>query len=163
MPDGFSMKMLVQSGDTAFQQVGAAIQANLQDVGVKTELQLIESGTQWDTTKSGKYQTSLSYATSDTVDPDQLIGFTAVNPERANAFHTEWKSDRLNELYDKERVTVDGPEREKMFKEMEQIIHDGAPFIFLYNKGATYAYRNNVEGFEVLPTSNWRLEDVVVK
>jgi peptide/nickel transport system substrate-binding protein len=163
LPDGFSMTMLVQSGDTTFQQVGAAIQANLQDVGVKTELQLIESGAQWDTTKSGKYQASLSYATSDTVDPDQLIGFTAVNPERADAFHTEWKSDRLNELYDKERVTADGPEREKMFQEMEQIVHDGSPFIFLYNKGATYAYRNNVEGFEVLPTSNWRLEDVVVK
>ena len=92
--------MLVQSGDTTFQQAAPPSRHICQDVGVKTELQLIESGTQWDTTKSGKYQASLSYATSDTVDPDQLIGFTAVNPERANAFHTEWKSDRLNELYD---------------------------------------------------------------
>ncbi|WP_342641319.1 ABC transporter substrate-binding protein [Rhodoligotrophos ferricapiens] len=163
LADGFSTNMLVTSGDATAQQVAAAIQANLQEVGVKAELQLIESGTQWDTTKSGKYQMSLSYATSDTIDPDQLIGFTAVNPERANAYHTEWKNERLNELYAQERVTPDGPEREKMFKEMEQLVHDGAPYIFLYNKGATYAFRNNVEGFEVLPTSNWRLEDVVVK
>lgn len=163
LPDGFRSAMLVGAGDTTAQQVAAAIQANLRDVGVELDLQLIESGAQWDTTKGGKYQTSLSYATSDTVDPDQLIGFTAVNPERANAYHTEWKSERLNELYEQERQTVDGPERGAMFTEMEQLVHDGAPYIFLYNPGATYAYRDNVEGFEVLPTSNWRLEDVVVK
>jgi peptide/nickel transport system substrate-binding protein len=163
LKDGFSTTMLVPSGDSTAQQVSAAIQANLQDVGVKVDLQLIESGTQWDTTKSGKYQMSLSYATSDTVDPDQLIGFTAVNPERANAYHTEWKSDRLNALYEEERRTPDGDKRAEMFKEMEKLVHDGAPYLFLYNKGATYAYRNNVEGFEVLPTSNWRLEDVVLK
>jgi peptide/nickel transport system substrate-binding protein len=161
--DGFSTHMLVPSSDSSAQQSAAAIQANLQDVGVKVELQLVEPGTQWDTTKSGKYETSLSYATSDTVDPDQLIGFTAVNPERANAFHTQWKSERLNQLYEQERRTADGEERGKMFEEMEQLVHDGAPFIFVYNKGATYAYRANVEGFEVLPTSNWRLEDVVIK
>ena len=96
----FSVNMLVASGNSTAQQVAAAIQANLQDVGVKVQLQLVESGTQWETTKSGKYEMSLSWASSDTVDPDQLIGFTAVNPERANALHTQWHSDRLNELYE---------------------------------------------------------------
>ena len=46
---------------------------------------------------------------------------------------------------------------------MEQIVHDGAPFIFLYHQGAPFASRGNVEGFAVLPTSNFRLEDVVIK
>ena len=50
-----------------------------------------------------------------------------------------------------------------MFKEMEQRTHDGAPFIFLYHQGAPYASRSNVKGFVVLPTSNYRLEDVVLK
>ena len=158
--DGFSTTMLVPSGDVTYQQVASAIQANLAEVGVQVQLQLIESGAQWDTTKSGNYEMSLSYATSDTIDPDQLIGFTAVNPERANAYHTEWRSERLNELYEQERRTPDGPERGAMFKEMEQIVHDEAPYIFLYNMGAPYAYRSNVEGFAILPTSNWRLENV---
>jgi peptide/nickel transport system substrate-binding protein len=161
--DGFKTSMLVPSGDATYQQVASAIQANLADIGVDVQLQLIESGAQWDTTKSGNYEMSLSYATSDTIDPDQLIGFTAVNPERANAYHTEWHSDRVNELYEQERRTPDGPERAAMFKEMEQIVHDEAPYIFLYNKGEPYAYRANVEGFEVLPTANWRLEDVRFK
>jgi peptide/nickel transport system substrate-binding protein len=106
---------------------------------------------------------ALSYTTSDTIDPDQLVGFTAVNPERANAFHTQWKDERVNELYEKERRTLDGPERSKIFQEIESRVHDGAPFIFLYNQAETFASRKNVEGFQVLPTSNYSLEDVTMK
>lgn len=157
---GFSATMLVPSGDAAAQQVGAALQSNLAEAGVKVTLQQIETGTQWDVTKKGDYQTSISYATSDTIDPDQLFGFLAVNPERADAYHTFWRNERLNALYEQERRTPNGPERCKMFQEMEQILHTGAPYIFLYRPTATYAYRKNVSGFVVLPTSNWRLEDV---
>lgn len=160
---GFSASMLVPSGDVTYRQVASALQSSLKQVGVDLKLQSIEGTSQYSTTKAGNYEMSLSYTTSDTIDPDQLIGFTAVNPERANAFHTEWKDDRVNELYELERRSADGPEREKQFKEMEARVHDGAPFIFLYHQGVPYASRKNIEGFEVLPTSNYRLEDVVVK
>ena len=162
-PDGFKTTLLVPAGDVTYRQVASALQSDLAKVGVKVEIQTIEGSSQYSTTKAGNFEMSLSYATSDTIDPDQLIGFTAVNPERANAFHTQWKSARLNELYEAERRTLNGPERGAQFKEMEQIVHDGAPFIFLYHQGSPYAHAKNVEGFEVLPTSNFRLEDVVIK
>jgi peptide/nickel transport system substrate-binding protein len=43
-----------------------------------------------------------------------------------------------------------------------RLAHEGAPSLFLYHPGATYAYRDGVEGFRVLPTSNFRLEDVTL-
>lgn len=160
---GFSASMLVPSGNVTSRQVATALQAGLKQIGVDLKLQNIEAGSQFSTTKTGNYELSIGYATSDTIDPDQLVGFTAVNPERANAYHTEWKDDRVNELYALERRTPDGPEREKQFQEIEARVHDGAPFIFLYQPGTPYASRKNVEGFEVLATSNYRLEDVVLK
>jgi peptide/nickel transport system substrate-binding protein len=162
-PNGFSTSMLFPAGGVTYRSVATVIQDNLQKVGVKVELQAIEGGTQFSTTKAGNFEMSLSYATSDTIDPDQLIGFTSINPERANAFHTQWKDARVNELYELERRTLDGPERGAQFKEMEARVHEAAPFIFLYHQQAPYAYRSNVTGFEVLPTSNYRLEDVVLK
>lgn len=161
--DGFSTAMLVPAGEVTYRQVAAIIQDQLKKVGVKLELQSIESGSQFGTTKAGNYEMSLSYATSDTIDPDQLIGFTAINPERANAFHTQWRDDRVNELYALERETPEGGKRGDMFKEIEARVHDAAPFIFLYYQEAPYAYRKNVAGFAVLPTSNYRLEDVMMK
>jgi peptide/nickel transport system substrate-binding protein len=50
-----------------------------------------------------------------------------------------------------------------MFKEMNAIVHAEAPYIFLYHQNATFAVRSNVEGFRILPTSNWRLEEVRLK
>jgi peptide/nickel transport system substrate-binding protein len=163
VPEGFKTSMLVPAGDVTARQVASAIQASLKKVGVDVALQTIEGSSQFSTTKSGNFEMSLSYATSDTIDPDQLVGFTAVNPERANAFHTQWKSERLNDLYAQERTTGDGPERAKQFQEIEALVHDGAPFIFLYTPNAPYASRANVSGFEVLPTANYSLKDVVVK
>lgn len=158
--DGFEAELLVNSGIAAHRNVAVALQAMMQPLGVKLNIQMVEGGTHWETTKAGNYEMAVSYATSDTIDPDQLIGFLAVNPERANAYHTEWKSERLNELYQEERVTENGEARGEMFRDMVQILHEGAPYIFLYHPASAWATRDNVEGFEVLPTSNFRLEDV---
>jgi peptide/nickel transport system substrate-binding protein len=163
LANGFSTSMLVSAGDVTYRQVATVIQDSLKKIGVNVELRSIESSSQFGTTKAGNFEMSLSYATSDTIDPDQLIGFTSVNPERANAFHTQWKDARVNELYEQERRTQNGPERGAMFKEMEARVNDGAPFIFLYHQGAAYATRANVDGFAVLATSNYRLEDVVMR
>lgn len=163
MAPGLKLKLLVPSGDMTHRQVASVMQNNLARVGVQVELQTIEGSSQFSTTKAGNYDMALTFTTSDTIDPDQLVGFTAVNPERANALHTEWQDLRVNELYELERQTLDGPERGKQFQEIENRIHDGAPFIFLYHQGATYASGKHVEGFRVLPTSNYRLEDVSLK
>jgi peptide/nickel transport system substrate-binding protein len=69
----------------------------------------------------------------------------------------------VNELYAAERQTANGEERGAQLKEIEARVHDGAPFIFLYQQGSPYASRGDIDGFAVLPTSNYRLEDVVLK
>ena len=161
--EGFKTSLLVHSGRPLHRQLGQALQSALAQIGVTSEIRLAEGGTHWSTTKAGDYEMAVAYGSSDTIDPDQMAGFLIVNPERANAYHTEWKSERVNELYEKERATNDGPERGAMFKEMIKLAHDGAPSIFLFYPGTSYAYRSNVEGFEVLPTSNFRLEDVKLK
>jgi peptide/nickel transport system substrate-binding protein len=160
---GFTAKLLVPAGDVTYRQVATVLQDAWKKIGANIEIDAIEGSTQYSTTKAGNYEMSLSYATSDTIDPDQLVGFTSVNPERANAFHTQWHDDRVNELYALERRTLDGPDRAKQFQEIEARVHDAAPFVFLYHAQATYATRANVDGFAVLPTSNYRLEDVVMK
>ena len=157
---GFEAQLVVDSGAATSRNTAIALQAMLQQVGVKLKVQMLEGGTQWETTKAGNYDMSVSLTTSDTIDPDQIIGFVAVNPERANAYHTQWKNERLNALYAEERKTIDGDKRGAMFKEMVQLLHDGAPYIYLYHPASAWATRNNVKGFEILPTSNFRLEDV---
>jgi len=43
---------------------------------------------------------------------------------------------------------------------MQAIVKDDAPFVYLYSIPARYVYRAPVKGFAVLPTGNYRLEEV---
>jgi peptide/nickel transport system substrate-binding protein len=162
-PNGFKTSMLVAGGDATARQVASVLQSSLKKVGVDVELQSIESSSQFSTTKAGNFELSLGRASSDTIDPDQLIGFLVVNPERANAYHTQWKDERINDLYALERKTPEGEERGKMFKEIEARAHEGAPFIFLYRQTSTFAHRKNVTGFTLMRTSNYDLRNVVIQ
>ena len=120
----------------------------------------IEGGAHWDTTKKMEYDLATQYMTSDTIDPDQLTGFAVVNPGRAKAFYTGYTNPEVNALFERARTTPDGPAREAIYKKLQAIVKDDAPFVYLYSIPARYVYRAPVKGFAVLPTGNYRLEEV---
>ena len=130
--------------------------SSLKGCGVERRAAKIESSSQFGTTKAGNFEMSLGRASSDTIDPDQLIGFLVVNPERANAYHTQWKDERINELYALERRTLEGEERGKMFKEIEQPARTRARLSSsCIARRSTFANRKNVSGFTLMRTSNY--------
>lgn len=160
---GFAASLIFPSGNAVYRAVASMIRDDLAGIGVTVELHEMTAAEQFAATRSGAFDMALGYAAASSVDPDEIVGLTAVTPERANALDTQWLDVRVNELYELERRTPDGPDRAAQFGELEARVHDGAPFIFLYRQPAPFAYRANVEGFTILPTSDWRLEDVVVR
>jgi len=159
-PQGFPAELMVQSGDTAFNQVAVILQDQWKAIGITVKITQIEGGAHWDTTKKMEYDLATQYMTSDTIDPDQLTGFAVVNPGRAKAFYTGYTNPEVNALFERARTTPDGPAREAIYKKMQAIVKDDAPFVYLYSIPARYVYRAPVKGFAVLPTGNYRLEEV---
>ncbi|MBI4014183.1 MAG: ABC transporter substrate-binding protein [Candidatus Rokubacteria bacterium] len=159
-PQGFPAEIIVQSGDTVSNQVAVILQDQWKAIGVTLKITQIEGGAHWDTTKKMEYDLSTQYMTSDTIDPDQLTGFAVVNPGRAKALYTGYQNPEVNALFEKGRTVPDGAAREAIYKKMQTIVKEDAPFVFLYSIPARYAYRMNVKGFAVLPTGNYRLEEV---
>src|SRR5690606_12552857 len=49
--DGFEAQLLVDSGAATSRNAAITLQAMLQQVGVRVEVQMLEGGTQWETTK----------------------------------------------------------------------------------------------------------------
>lgn len=162
-PDGFEAELLVISGQPVASQTAVVMQSSFQKLGVKIKISMLEGGTHWDTTKSGNYEMALSYCTSDTIDPDQIIGFTMLTPGRADSYHTRFKNEKINELFVKGRTTLDGPAREKIYKEILSLHYQDAPFIFLYHIPSVYGVRSNIKNFQICATSNYRLEEVKIE
>ena len=138
------------------------MQASLKRVGVEVELQNIEGelAVRHDQGRQFRDVAELCHQRHDRSRP--AVGFMAVNPERANAYHTQWK-DEESTSSTRRAHDPDGPERGKQFKEIEQLVHDGRAVHLPLHADRPYANRKNVSGFEVLPTSNYSLKDVIVK
>ena len=64
-------------------------------------------------------------------------------------------SDRVNELIDEQRKTVDPARRQAIFKEIQTILVDEVPFIPLWqNKDYIFA-QTTVEGIQLQPTQQF--------
>ena len=159
-PNGFESTMLVVSGEPTASQAAVVIQDSLKKIGVDIKISMLEGGTHWETTKSGNYDMAMSYCTSDTLDPDQIIGFTMLTPGRADSYHTRFKNEEINRLFVEGRTTPDGDQREQIYKKLLAMHYHDAPFIFLYHIPSVYAARDNVQDFRICATSNYRLEEV---
>ncbi|HKC74167.1 MAG TPA: ABC transporter substrate-binding protein, partial [Chloroflexota bacterium] len=56
--------------------------------------------------------------------------------------------------------TPDRQKRLQLYYQMDRIHHDDAPMIFLYRAPSVSLTSSAVHGFKVLPTGNYRLEEV---
>ena len=57
------------------------------------------------------------------------------------------------------RTTADGPERQKIYEEIQQILADDAPYIPLYFASNLKGTTSKVNDFVVLPNGSVRFQD----
>jgi peptide/nickel transport system substrate-binding protein len=135
--------LLVPSGDVTYRQVASALQSDLKKVGITVEIQTIEGSSQYSTTKAGNYEMSLSYATSDTIDPDQLIALTR---DRVNAFHASGRAKRTGFTMPSVARST-GPTRQ--FRRWSRSSTTARPSSSSITRARPMRSRSNVEGFVV--------------
>jgi peptide/nickel transport system substrate-binding protein len=160
LPSGFSPQLLIDSGDSLSQQVAVILQDMWKKVGVSVKITPVEAGTHESLITKLDYDIALWNMSSDTIDPDQLTGFAVVNPGRAKAFYTGFRDDEVNRLFEQGRTMPDGPARARVYSMIQRRVMELAPFVFLFHLPNVYAIRKSVRNFSVLPTGNYRLEDV---
>ncbi|MGE5702848.1 MAG: ABC transporter substrate-binding protein, partial [Clostridia bacterium] len=100
------------------------------------------------------------YVTSDVIDPDELTTYEVVSDGGMKSFFTGYANPKVDELASKARGMLDEAKRKEMYFEIQKIVKDDAPFIFLFEQPSSYATQSYVRGFKVMSTGNYRLEDV---
>lgn len=87
----------------------------------------------------------------------RLFTKAAIGQYNSTGFFTP----RIEELASKARSTFDEAQRAAMYKEIQEIVWDEAPWIFGYNQKAIVGARKNVQGFEMLPQEAFLLAGTV--
>lgn len=141
-PNGFSVKFAGSSVDKDMVQ---AIAGQLQKVGVRAEVTLLDAATfKQRLVSSNKQALGPMYFTGNT-------GWTLDAESNLQSFirhdrrQSRWNNPAADKLVDTEEGSVKSDERKQAFAKLEQLLADEAPFLYLYQISNLFAVNDRVK------------------
>lgn len=159
-PDGFEVTLYVMPVSRPYMfdppKIGEAIQSYLGAIGIKVNIYQVDWGTYLQETMEGKAQMCLLGWTGDNGDPDNflnvLYGANACSIGTAGnyGFYTNFTAQALLTAA---LATYDIEKRATYYKKFQEMIHENACYVYLAHATQSVAFRANVQGYVLHPTS----------
>ena len=144
--------------------MGAAIQADLAKVGLDVKIETYEWNTFLGKVNPGlEGKADMAEMAWMTNDPDTLP-YLALRTESWPAeggFNSGYYSNpKVDELLNAARQATDQAERARLYRQMQEIVYDDAPWAFIANWKQNAATSDRVSGFKLQPSFFLLLKDV---
>ena len=144
--------------------MGTAIQADLEAVGFDVEIETYEWNTFLANVNPGlEGKADMAEMAWMTTDPDTLPFLTlrtAAWPEDGGFNSSYYSNVDVDEMLDQARMETDPETRAALYRDLQQVVHDDAPWIFVANWKQNAVSTANVQGFELQPDFNLLLRTV---
>ncbi len=165
--EGANVKFLVTEGGSSMLDpvpMGTAIQADLEAVGLHVEIETYEWNTFLSTVNPGlEGKGDMAEMSWTTNDPDTLP-FLALRseafPDKGGFNSGYYSNPEVDKLLEKARQSTDQSERAELYKKMQQIVYDDAPWAFVANGNQIAAAAASVKNFSLEPSAFLLLHDV---
>ncbi|NMM22578.1 MAG: ABC transporter substrate-binding protein [Phycicoccus sp.] len=160
VPNGFTTTWLGLSGDSVDSAISQIMQASLKDLGITLKIQNVDGSAQHDMTGKLQYEIAHSYWTMDLADPDELVQYALDPDSGGRSFNTGMKNVELIDLTRRAAREFDKAKRQALYTQIQQKAAETAFLGFLFYTPFPYATRSSVNGFQVLPTGFYHMENV---
>ncbi len=144
--------------------MGTAIQADLDKVGLKVKIKTFEWNTFLGEVNPGlKGKADMAEMAWMTNDPDTLPYLTlrtGAFPDKGGFNSGYYSNPKVDKLLEEARTSTDQAERAKLYKQMQVIVHDDAPWAFIANWKQNAVATSAVKGFSLQPSFFLLLKDV---
>ncbi|WP_425049789.1 ABC transporter substrate-binding protein [Psychromarinibacter sp. S121] len=145
--------------------MGTAIQADLQAVGFDVKIETYEWNTFLGEVNPGlEGKADMAEMAWMTNDPDTLPYLalrTGAWPEEGGFNSGYYSNPEVDELLEKARVSTSQDERAELYKQMQEIVQEDAPWVFVANWKQNAVTSSMVENFALEPSFFLLLKDVV--
>lgn len=154
--DGFSIDFACPAGAyTNFEQVCEAIQGYLRDVGIETNLEIMESGMYWDL--EGKKELPPLFGDS----WSSTLGESIYRLQGAlggwDAGYSAWSDPVIDDYLAKINGEMDTDARAALYVGLQQYMRENPPFIYLYSPNVFEAINNRVHDYRPRPAEDYNL------
>jgi len=165
--DNLTVTFLVAEGGSGMLDpvaMATAIQANLATVGITARIQTYEWNTYLDLVNPGlEGKGALAEMAWMTNDPDTLPYLTlrsSALPEHGGFNSGYYANPEVDRLLEQARRTIDQSERAHLYREMQAIVHDDAPWAFVCSWKQNAVTTTKVRNFSLQPSFLLRLHAV---
>jgi peptide/nickel transport system substrate-binding protein len=128
------------------------IQAQLDEIGIKSEIKVLEWGAYLDGLMEKKHDLFLLGWVATVPDPNYAVSGLLETSAIGASNYTFFSDPKLDELLDKGRSLPDGDERAALYNEMQLYINERLPMMYLHNDESIAGIQKSVKGFT--PRSN---------
>lgn len=159
-----TFELITNSGNTRREAIGAVVQDELSRIGIVVDFQTIDFNTLLDVMDAQTFDSLiLGWRAGYPDDPNtvQIFGAGSDVPGSGNNF-TSFYNEYYYEL-EQQALSLPGcdpAERAPIYHEMQEIMQDEMPYVWLYTMDGFYAARTDVEGFDPFPAQMfWNVTD----
>ncbi len=147
-----SFTILVGSLYQEFINIALVIQDQLSEIGVTVELEQVEWGTFIDRWIAREFESFVSFNGSGN-DPDRALYPAFVTEGSVNAF--QYSNEEVDRLLESARSTTDRDARRAIYQNVELLLAEQAPAIFICTRVGFFAVREAVRGFQPTAAQTW--------
>ncbi len=146
-PNGFATRIVTSPSYEGGIAVAQVIQAQLREVGVVASLEQVEWGAYIDRWVKRDFDTMVELRGGDP-DPDRFLYRTFHSTGAVNNFL--FKDEAVDRLLERGRVNLDPARRKPIYEELQVLLVERAPALFLYTPFETQVLRPALRGFRVV-------------
>lgn len=158
--DGFSTSIWTNDNPLRI-QIAEIVQAQLGEVGIQAEVEVLEWSTYLSDTAAGAHDMFILGWVTVTADADYGLYALFHSDNFGDAGNrTFWSNERVDELLDLGRQEADPEQRAEYYHEAQEIIAEEAPWIFLNTSIENNATRDDITGFVPHPAGHHKLWNV---
>ena len=125
------------------------IQAQLAEIGITTEIKVLEWGAYLSGLQEKKHDMFLLGWVSTVPDPNFAVAGLLETSAIGGSNYTFFSDKKLDELLAKGRSVPDGDERAATYKDMQLFINEQTPMVYLHNDESIAGAQKYVKGFNV--------------
>ncbi|MFN7950360.1 MAG: ABC transporter substrate-binding protein [bacterium] len=143
------------SEDKLRRRIAEVLQSQLAAVGVGLTIQSSEWGTFFDDIKRGNFQTfTLQWV--GVTEPDMFwTVFHSANVPPAGANRGRFHDARVDELSERAHTLLDPAARKPLYAEIQRLVADELPYVFLWHEEHIAVMSKRLEGFELDPRGSF--------
>lgn len=162
-PDGFSSTIWTwddrERSDTAIN-----VQSQLEEIGIDLKIEELEWGAYLEKTANGEHEMFVLGWSTPTMDADYAMyaPFHSKNfGEPGNRTYID--NEEVDQLLDEGRQTPDPEKRLEIYSDVQELLVDIAPMIYLHHQDHLLGIRNEVNGLKQDPTAVLKLQNVYLE